>query len=96
MSAEVSADIKLPKNSKENRYYYRHREEIIEKRLQKKMEDPEYKAKVEIRMVKKAEREALEQKRVLKREMRKQMIVQLLDPEGIPSGVVKSEKITPT
>lgn len=23
---------KLPKNSKENRYYYRHREEILEKR----------------------------------------------------------------
>jgi hypothetical protein len=36
---------KLPKNCKENRYYYRHREEILEKKRQKRLEDPEYQAK---------------------------------------------------
>lgn len=30
-AATVETEIKLPKNSKENRYYYRHREEILEK-----------------------------------------------------------------
>ena len=29
---------KLPKNCKENRYYYKHREEILEKRRQKRLE----------------------------------------------------------
>jgi hypothetical protein len=36
---------KLPKNCKENRYYYRHREEILEKKRLKRLEDPEYQAK---------------------------------------------------
>lgn len=36
---------KLPKNCKENRYYYRHREEILERKRQKRLEDPEYQAK---------------------------------------------------
>ena len=49
MSTEVSAtealsaDTQFPKNSKENRYYYKHREEILEKkriqRLQKNNAD---------------------------------------------------------
>jgi hypothetical protein len=36
---------KLPKNCKETRYYYRNREDILEKRRQKRLEDPEYQAK---------------------------------------------------
>lgn len=39
------SSIKLPKDCKENRYYYRHREEILEKRRQKRLQDPEYQAK---------------------------------------------------
>jgi flagellar biosynthesis/type III secretory pathway protein FliH len=40
-----SEEQKLPKNCKENRYYYRHREEILERKKQKRLEDPEYQAK---------------------------------------------------
>ncbi len=36
---------KVLKNCKENRYYYRHREEILERKRQKRLEDPEYQAK---------------------------------------------------
>jgi hypothetical protein len=36
---------KLPKNCKENRYYYRNREQILEKKRLKRLEDPEYQAK---------------------------------------------------
>ena len=28
----VESDVKLPKNCKENRYYYKHREEILERK----------------------------------------------------------------
>lgn len=38
-------DQKLPKNCKETRYYYRNRDRILEKRRQKRLEDPEYQAK---------------------------------------------------
>jgi len=38
-------EIKMPKNCKENRYYYRHREEILEKNRQKRLNDPNYQAK---------------------------------------------------
>ena len=36
---------KLPKNCKENRYYYRHREDILEKKRIERQETPEYQAK---------------------------------------------------
>lgn len=98
MSAEVSAteallvDIKLPKNCKEVRYYYRNREEILEKRRLKKLEDPEYKAKVKDRESKKAEREALEQEKSLKRELKKQALAQFQPSTMIPSGAIQSSK----
>jgi hypothetical protein len=47
---------KLPKNCKENRYYYRNREDILERKKQKRLEDPGYKVKYEERQKKKAER----------------------------------------
>jgi hypothetical protein len=50
-------DVKLPKNCKENRYYYKHREEILEKRKQKRMEDPEYLAKQKEKEDKKKQKE---------------------------------------
>lgn len=77
--------VKLPKNCKENRYYYRHREEILERRLQKKLEDPEYQAKYEEKQKRKAEKEELEKKRAEKRELRKKVVETLL----VPSGVTK-------
>ena len=42
-------EIKLPKNCKENRYYYKHREEILEKRRLARLADPEYQAKQKAR-----------------------------------------------
>jgi hypothetical protein len=75
---EVSS-VKLPKNCKENRYYYRHREEILEKKRQKRLEDPEYKAKYEERQKKKAEREEVEKQREEKRKLRKKVVEQILN-----------------
>lgn len=50
---------KLPKNNKCNRYYYRHREDILEKKRQKRLEDPEYQAKQKAKEdAKKAKQEA--------------------------------------
>jgi hypothetical protein len=82
----VESDVKLPKNCKENRYYYKHREEILERKRQKKLEDPEYKEKYEERQRKKAEREALEKKRAEKRVLRKKVVEQILNPVLIASG----------
>jgi len=50
-------DIKRRNNEKCTRYYYKHREELREKRRQKLMEDPEYVAKQEAKRVAKEERE---------------------------------------
>jgi hypothetical protein len=68
---EETPEVKLPKNTKENRYYYRHREEVLERKRQKRMEDPEYQAKIKAReeakiareAAKKAKEEAKEEKR---------------------------------
>jgi hypothetical protein len=46
-----------PKLCKENRYYYRHREEILARQKQKKMEDPEFAARCQAREQSKAEKE---------------------------------------
>lgn len=78
---------KLPKNCKENRYYYRHREEILERKKQKRLEDPEYQAKYEERQKKKAEREEIERQRAEKRELRKKIVEQILNPVEVSPGV---------
>ena len=83
----AESEQKLPKNSKENRYYYRHKTEILEKKLQKKLEDPEYRAKYEERQRKKAEKEELERKKSEKRELKKKAIAELLNSDKNPSGV---------
>lgn len=51
------ADVKQRKNEKGIRYYYRHREELQEKRRQKLMADPEYVAKQEARRMAREEKE---------------------------------------
>lgn len=62
------AGIKIPKNCKENRYYYRHREEVLERKKQKKLENPEYQAKVQAREEKK---KAAEEAKKAKEEAKK-------------------------
>jgi hypothetical protein len=78
---------KLPKNCKENRYYYRHKDEILERKRQKRLEDPEYRAKYEERQKKKAERDEIERQRAEKRELRKKVVEQILNPVDILPGV---------
>ena len=87
MEQQLETEIRLPKKCKETRYYYKHREEILARRKEKKLEDPEYQAKQEEKQRKKAERDALEQERVLKKEIRKKMVGELLNPPSILSGV---------
>lgn len=54
-------DTNMPlKNTKENRYYLRHREEILEKNKQRRLQDPEYAKRKLEREQKKAEKIAAE------------------------------------
>lgn len=76
----------LPKISKGVRYYYRHREEILEQKRQKKLEDPEYQAKLLEKERKKAEKAEVERLRAEKRELRKKKAEQILNLGAIPSG----------
>jgi hypothetical protein len=48
----------IAKNPKASRYYYRHREKVLEQRRQKKLQDPEYVAKMNAREAAKEAREA--------------------------------------
>ena len=57
MEATESTRSAGPKLCKENRYYYRHREEILARQKLKKMEDPEFAARQVAREQLKAERE---------------------------------------
>jgi len=81
MSAEVSTDGALSaenapvKNLKSNRYYYRHREEILEKKRLQRMENPEYRAKLE---AKKAEKKAADDARIAKEEIKKAKLAEKL------------------
>lgn len=60
-------EVKLPKMCKEIKYYYRHREEILEKKRLKKLEDPEYQAKQKAKEeAKKAKEEAKEEAKKMK------------------------------
>lgn len=73
---ETNTDsIKLPKNTKTIRYYYRNRDEILEKYRLKKLEDPEYQAKLKARentkKAKEEARKAKEEARKAKEEARK-------------------------
>jgi hypothetical protein len=49
--------------NKETKYYWKHRDELNRKRQAKRMEDPDYVAKYEERMKRKAEREVLQKER---------------------------------
>ncbi len=51
------SDVKIPKNTKENRYYYAHREEVLARKKEQRMADPEYKARQEEKERKRKEKE---------------------------------------
>jgi hypothetical protein len=95
MENTEQTSVKLPKNCKENRYYYRHREEILEKQRQKRLEDPEYQAKQKAR--EEAKRVKEEEKRQKNKELAKEKSrerakkkAELLGIQSaIPSGVSK-------
>ena len=78
----------LPKISKGVRYYYRHREEILEQKRQKKLEDPEYQAKLLEKERKKAEKaeeaKRLKEARRLRAKKRAEILgIQLDDSPGM-------------
>lgn len=56
------SEIKLPKDCKETRYYYKHREEILARRKEKKLEDPEYQMKQQAK--KEAKEKKIEERKV--------------------------------
>jgi hypothetical protein len=78
--------VKIPKNCKENRYYYKHREEVLERKRKKRMEDPEYIAKMKEREEKKIEKEKMKEalkaeqkaKREAEREAKRKIVEGLL------------------
>lgn len=59
---------KTPKITKGLRFYYRHREELLKQRKEKRLEDPEYQKKVQDR---EEAKKAKEQARIEKEEARK-------------------------
>jgi hypothetical protein len=83
---DTDNSVKLPRNSKENRYYYTHREEILEKRREKRMQTPEYIAKLEekerIKAQKMAEKELLRAEKEEKKRGRAEMLLKLLKSPG--------------
>jgi hypothetical protein len=84
-----SPDIKQPKNPKSSRYYYRHRERILEERQKKKLEDPEYLAKKKAREdAKKAREEARMEDKEKAKELKRIQMQKLL---GILPGQTKIE-----
>lgn len=95
---------KLPKNSKETKYYYKHREEILEKKRQARLLNPEYqakqKAKEEAKRIKEEEKRMKEEEKKHKmkekakeksRERAKKKAELLGILPVISSGVEKSE-----
>jgi len=69
MSKDYSEPETVPsiKICKENRYYYRHREEILARRKLKKMEDAEYLAKLQAKSDKLAEKERIAAEKLRKK-----------------------------
>ncbi len=75
-----------PKNPKASRYYYRHREQVLERRKQKKLEDPEYQAKIQAKeeakkakeAEKKAAKEQVKQAKEIEKEVKRAKIAKLL------------------
>ena len=89
-SKNETKELKTP--CKEMKYYYRHREEILEKKREKRLEDPEYQAKQNAKEEKKMQKEE-EKKRNIKEKGRNRakMKAELLGILPVsPSGVDKT------
>ena len=71
---ETVTEVKI---CKEKRYYYRHREKILEKRRQKRLQDPAYQEKVRIREERKQARENEKNARELRRQTRLKTMTEL-------------------
>jgi len=84
---------KMPKNCKENRYYYRHREEILAQKREKRLEDPVYQAKQKEKKEAKEKREEekkvkhaleVEERAKLRAEAKAKMLgVKIKSPSGV-------------
>ena len=57
ISINAETIIKVPKDKRSARYYYNHRDEILARRKEKLLQDPEYVAKKEAKERKKKEKE---------------------------------------
>ena len=68
-------NVKVPKDCASNRYYYRHREDILQKKLEERMKDPEYVAKLEDRQRRKAEKEKNDAEREIKRKLKEEALL---------------------
>ncbi len=92
----VTVQEKLPKNSKANRYYYKNREAILEKKRQKRLEDPEYiakqKAREDAKRVKEEEKQRAKEERSRERAKRKAeyLGVSPVAPSGMEIKLVKN------
>ena len=106
MEADTTAlTIKVPKDCKSNRHYYRHREKILAKRKEQRLEtDPEYAARCAARQKKKEEAEKKvkerEEKRAAKAKLLEEKLAakrtkQLLKSRGLNIFVESAEKIAP-
>ena len=74
-SGAVGVAIKVTKG---NRYYYRHREEILASRREKRMEDEDFKRRYEERERRKSEKEQKDREREERRELKRRIT------EGLP------------
>jgi len=89
----MSAEETSKNTTKCMKYYYLHREEILEKRRLKKLEDPEYKAKLEEKEKVRAEKVAeVERLKILKEEERN-TIKELKRKERLDKILAKEAKI---
>ncbi len=58
-------NVKIPKNTAENRYYYKHRLEVLARKKEQRMATPEYKAKQEEKERKRKEKEEERERNLL-------------------------------
>ena len=86
ISSTVASEVEI-KVTKGSRYYYRHREEILASRKEKRMEDDDFKQRYEERERKKSEKERKEKERAEMRELKKRIT------EGLPPVRPKLETI---
>ena len=89
-SKNETHELKTP--CKEMKYYYRHREEILDKRKQKRLEDPEYQAKQKEKEDKKMQKEEEKKEKIKEkgRERAKMKAERLGILPTVSSGVDKN------